>query len=129
LQVYRKNLKFENVPEIFQENSSSAMDISVLVNSGLDASLISADLVQNLELKEYHVTLPIDIEVIDSSKVSSSKIQSYVFLTLIHCKYPFYFKYFVLPNLHLSIVLGLDWLSKFNPIINLNTLSFILTNF
>jgi hypothetical protein len=94
-----------------------------LIDSGADVSLVSTSLVTRYTFATYSLPSPISISIIDGSVLPSTIIHSYTFISFRLNDKCFTHKFFVLPSIHVPMVLGLDWLRRYNPKVNWKTLN------
>ena len=66
----------------------------------------------------YPLTVPLQLEVIDGSMLKTGNITHCTFSTFKYHEYSFQFNFYILNHSNSDVVLGLDWLQKFNPKIN-----------
>ena len=96
---------------------------NALVDSGADKSLVSQHFIHSFNIIPQTLTHNLHFENIEGSPLSSGSITHYVILTLKHDSLIFSHTFYVLPSLVTPMVFGIDWLVKFNPIINWATLA------
>ena len=91
-------------------------NIEVLLDSGADLSLISADAVKKRGIQVEPLEEPLQILCADRSKVRATHCIPSLPLTrgpwrdLIRC--------IIVPNLTVPLILGRDWLQRWNPLID-----------
>ena len=103
-------------------------EVLAFVDCGSDFSLIDVSTVQLLNLNTFLCDNPLTFEVIDMNILPSGPIDSFVICNLRLNDIDFEHKLYVIKTCHSSMVLGLDWLKKFNPTINWKTLSLEFVN-
>ena len=94
------------------------VDTLAFVDSGVDCSLIDKALVKEHMLEEQQLSPPITFEVIDGHTLPSGTSDSYVNCSLKINNKSVDHKFYTLDTPRTSLVLGLDWLRKFNPSID-----------
>ena len=102
--------------------------MSALVDSGCDKSLISKEFAISLNLTFHSLSEPIVFEVIDGTPLPSGAIKYYVICQMKLENFEFESKLYVANSTHSDIILGLDWLKKYNPIIDWENLSLELNS-
>lgn len=103
-------------------------EVTAFVDSGSDCSFIDEDLVHILKLKPHPLKNLLTFEVIDGNPLPSGGSTSYVNCSLKIMSTKFRCKLFTIKTPHSPIVLGLDWLQRFNPDINWEALTLSLSN-
>ena len=101
--------------KVFDDNE---IEVCALIDSGSDCSLISESFALNHKLFMQPLKKSITFEVIDGSDLPSGNPTSFTNCDLKYDDVYFKFKLIILKTLHASIILGMDWLQKFNPIID-----------
>ena len=97
--------------------------VHALVDSGADRSLLSESLLHSLHLTPQILSHPLQFENIEGNPLSSGSVNQFVVLDLQYNSTTFSHTFYVIHSLVSPIVLGIDWLTLFNPLINWATLS------
>jgi RNase H-like domain found in reverse transcriptase/Reverse transcriptase (RNA-dependent DNA polymerase)/Integrase zinc binding domain/Chromo (CHRromatin Organisation MOdifier) domain/Domain of unknown function (DUF4939)/Retroviral aspartyl protease/Integrase core domain len=94
---------------------------SALLDSGCDCSLISESFVSSNCLPVQTLQKSVHFEVIDGSPIPTGNPKEFVVCNVKVHDVEFQQTFFVMARLHTTVVLGIDWLRKFNPKIDWET--------
>lgn len=92
--------------------------VDAFVDSGADSSLVDMRLVQSLGIPYQDLDTPISFENIEGKPLSGGIIKHYAMLKLKSKDVVFTHQFHLLPSSIHPIVLGIDWLHKYDPLIN-----------
>ena len=97
--------------------------LHALVDSGADKSLVDEKLLRSLNIPFQQLQNPITFETIEGTPFSSGTIWHFAVLELKSKDITFTHTFYVLHSVVAPVILGIDWLMKFNPTINWSELS------